>query len=288
MPPEVRASAGQAEDDRGQALICAWMSPTISIVTVSHNAERYIAQTIESVAAQTYPDTEYIIVDGASTDSTMEIVRGHESVIDQLVSEPDRGIADAMNKGLALARGDFVLFLHADDYLLSPDSLELAAPHLTDDEAIVAFRLFYESEGGKRTLPRFPRLNWRINFKMSLDHQAVFCRTSVLRELGGFEPDLKIAMDYDFFLRAHRSGVSAAVHDIPIAVMRKTGVSSRLDRNSLVERFREEKRVHERHSDTYARRLMYRAYWIAYPLYRRLSPWRDFPGAPSGTPEPEA
>jgi glycosyltransferase involved in cell wall biosynthesis len=249
------------------------MPPTISVVTVAHNAERHIAQAIDSVTAQTYADREYVVVDGASTDGTMDIVRKRASQIDTVVSEPDEGIADAMNKALRLVTGDYVLFLHADDYLLGPESLAEAAPLLA--EPIEAFRLFYESVDGERVLPRMPSFGWRTNFKTGLDHQAVFCRTSLLSELGGFDTSLRIAMDYDLFLRAYRQGVAAQVHDLPIAVMRKTGISSQLDRDSLLERFREEKAIHTRHASSFARRLLYSAYWIAYPIYRGFRPW-DF------------
>lgn len=255
------------------------MSPTISIITVAYNSERHLSQTIESVAAQSFAGAEFIVVDGGSTDGTLEIVNRERRHVDQFVSEPDQGIADAMNKGLGMATGEYVLFLHSDDYLLEANSLADAARLLTGSPAIAAFRLFYETVDGARVLPRFPRLNWRINFKMSLDHQAVLCRADILRELGGFDPSLRIAMDYDFFLRAYRRGFRAESHDLTIAVMRKTGVSSRLDRPGLLDRFREEKRVHLRNAETFAQRMMYGAYWFAYPLYRGFRPRRDFPGA---------
>jgi glycosyltransferase involved in cell wall biosynthesis len=254
------------------------MSPTISIITITYNSDRHLDQTIESVAAQSYADRELIIVDGDSTDGTLDIVRRHGRDVDQLISEPDRGIADAMNKGLGMAKGEFVLFLHSDDYLLSPTSLADAAPHLAGPNPVVGFQLFYEMEDGARVLPRKPQLNWRINFKMSLHHQAVFCRTSLLEDLGGFDEAFKIAMDYEFFLRAYRRGIRATSYDLPIAVMRKTGISSQLDNESLLARFREEKRVHLRHADTSLWRAIYRAYWFAYPVYRGFRP-SDFSSA---------
>ncbi len=250
------------------------MSPTISIITVAYNAERHIAQTIDSVTSQSYRDREYIVVDGASTDSTMDIVRERSSGIDRIVSEPDEGIGDAMNKGLRMAEGEYVLFLHADDYLLGPDVLADAAPVLS--APIEAFRLVYDFEDRGQLLPRVPSLGWRTNFKTGLDHQAVLCRASLLRDLGGFDPSLRIAMDYDFFLRAYRRRVPARIHDLPISVMRKAGISSRLDRASLLERFREEKKIHERYANNLGRRVMYWAYWIAYPIYRGFNPWRYF------------
>ncbi len=249
------------------------MPPTISVVTITFNSERFLEDTMASVAAQTYDDLEYVIVDGGSTDGTLDIVRRYEQHVDQMVSEPDGGIGDAMNKGAAMANGDFVLFLHSDDYLLDGDSLAKVAPHLETEDDIVAFRLYYEEVDGTRRLPRVPKLDWRINFKMSLDHQAVFVRTSFHRDLGGFDPSVRIAMDYDFFLRAYRGGARAVTHDLPMAVMRKVGVSARQDRETLLARFREEKMVHERYAGNIARRLIYGAYWVAYPIYRGFRPW---------------
>jgi len=89
--------------------------PKITIITVCFNAEKYIEQTIQSVISQKNCDFEYIIVDGNSTDKTKQIIQQHESQITHWISEPDKGIADAMNKGVALATGEYVLFLHADD-----------------------------------------------------------------------------------------------------------------------------------------------------------------------------
>jgi glycosyltransferase involved in cell wall biosynthesis len=91
--------------------------PKISIITVCFNAEKYIEQTIKSVLDQKNGDIEYIVIDGASTDKTLNIIRQYDSKITKWISEPDNGIADAMNKGIKLATGAYLLFLHADDYL---------------------------------------------------------------------------------------------------------------------------------------------------------------------------
>ena len=89
--------------------------PKITIVTITYNAERYLEQTITSVIEQTYTNREYIVVDGNSSDGTLDIIKKYESEIDNWISEPDNGIADAMNKGIDLATGDYILFLHSDD-----------------------------------------------------------------------------------------------------------------------------------------------------------------------------
>ncbi len=100
--------------------------PLITIITLSLNAEKHIRETIESITHQTYENIEYMIIDGGSTDSTMSIIKEYGSGISHWISEPDNGISDAMNKGIKLATGDFLLFIHADDYLISSDIIEQA------------------------------------------------------------------------------------------------------------------------------------------------------------------
>ncbi len=100
------------------------MNKTISIITVTYNAEKYVEPTIKSVLSQTFKDLEYLIIDGNSSDRTMEIVEKHKHNIDQVISEKDSGVYDAMNKGLKMAQGKYVLFLNAGDELSKPSILE--------------------------------------------------------------------------------------------------------------------------------------------------------------------
>ena len=111
----------------------------ISVITVCFNAVDYIEQTITSVMAQTYPNLEYIIIDGGSLDGTVEIIRKYESRLAYWHSQPDRGIAHAFNLGLAQAHGDWIVCLNADDILLTPTAIEQMAPHLLlhqDDDVV--------------------------------------------------------------------------------------------------------------------------------------------------------
>lgn len=121
--------------------------PLISVVTVVFNAAAYLEQTIGSVINQTYDNIEYIIIDGASTDGSQEIIKKYESCIFYWLSEPDRGIVDAMNKGVQLSVGDYVLLLHADDYLLASDVIASAVQYLEGRPLIVAYSLYYEHDG---------------------------------------------------------------------------------------------------------------------------------------------
>jgi len=123
----------------------------ITIITATCNSAPHIANCIESVNNQTYPNIEHIIVDGASTDNTLEIIKSNKSRVVKLISEPDHGIYDALNKGIRLATGDVIGFLHADDTFASPTTIkalakEFLSPHLGGDVRRTEGALSFESE----------------------------------------------------------------------------------------------------------------------------------------------
>lgn len=246
----------------------------ISIITVASNAAATIGDCLSSVASQDYGAVEVIVVDGASTDATLSIVTSFGEHVDRVLSEPDRGIGDAMNKGLALASGEYILFLHADDYLISPDAISrvVAAIGKNPVADIHAFGLdFLSGDIPNRRMAR--GFSWWMNFKSRILHQAVFCSRTLFDRLGGFDTDFRIAMDYDFFLRAYRAGAVLERHDDVVAVMRDTGISSRKDVTSLADRFAEERIVHRRHCKSGGMSFLYSCYW---PLYLRYRGLRDF------------
>ena len=241
----------------------------LSIVTISFNSEQYLEQTIRSVIGQSYANIEYVVVDGGSNDGTLDIIRKYDSEIDRWISEPDAGIADAMNKALSLTTGDFVYFLHSDDYLEGDDAIEKASRHLTTQEDIFLFSIYLEKEGA-RVLRRPRGFSAWINFKTGVYHQSVICSKSLFEKIGPFDTDFRIAMDYDFFLRAYRQGIKTRVIDLPLATMRLIGVSSQNDWPSLRERFADERKLHRKNCHSTGMRLVYAAYWLLYLPYRRL------------------
>lgn len=239
--------------------------PLISIITVVYNGAASIEQTILSVIGQTYRPIEFILIDGGSSDGTVEIIRRHRQAINYWVSEPDQGIADAMNKGLSRATGDYVLFIHADDFLSESTSLEKAAEFL-DGQDIVLFDIFY-GHSRKRLSPR--GFNFWMNFKTGVYHQGTLCKRDVFERIGGFDTGFKIAMDFDFFLRAYRYGLHAHSHPLAITVMGDTGVSARKDWPSLLKRLDEERTAHIKNCRSFAMSTVYRMYWLLYMWYRR-------------------
>ena len=169
----------------------------ISIVTIAYNCAEAIERTIRSVLAQQYPDYEYIIIDGGSTDGTVDIIRKYERHLAYWVSEKDRGISDAFNKGIAVAKGEYINLLNAGDTYISPTTLSEAQPHLT--APIVTFRFTEENSG--ETSHMAPESETDIEKKALLGHQATFVQTEVYRRFGGYNTSYRIRMDFDFFLR---------------------------------------------------------------------------------------
>ena len=179
----------------------------ITIVTVTYNAESTIEQAISSVISQTYKNTEYIVIDGASTDGCLETIKKYNDHISYWVSEADRGIYDAMNKGIDAATGDYILFLGADDAFISNDILEVAVRYIEQ----------LHSQGKKLDVVSFPvRLvhedlllekevcgTYRdIEYPLMIPHQGMFCRRSLFQKYR-FDTKYKIAADYKFFLQCY-------------------------------------------------------------------------------------
>lgn len=237
----------------------------ISIITAAHHALPGLKATVESLRAQTFRDFEHVVVDGASTDGTPEWLAAEGHGI-RWVSEPDEGIADALNKALGMAEGDYVLALHAEDTLLSPESLAEASSEL-DGSDIVSFDVLFSTAAGDRHL-RSRGLSPKLEFKTTIPHQGAFCRRDLFDRIGAFDSTFRIALDYEFFLRARRRGVSLRHVPRPLARMPDTGVSSRLDWPSLRARFAEERRAQMLHSSGPLMRGSYALYWPPYLLHR--------------------
>ncbi len=243
--------------------------PKISIITVSLNAAIHLEQTITSVNDQSFQDKEYIIIDGGSTDGTLDIIKKHESQIDKWISENDDGIADAMNKGLEIATGDYILFLHSDDYLLKTDILEQVSKYLNTNLDIYTFQVILEDKGRRRISVNTP-LGWSTNFKMGSCHQGQLCSKKLFSKIGKFNTNFKICMDYDFILRAYRDEATSVSVDLPISVMRQIGISSKVDWPSLKVRFNEELLVHKNNCTSKWLSFLYRFYWVVYLSYKKF------------------
>jgi len=244
-------------------------TPLISIITITLNSEKYLLDTITSVANQTYQNIEHIIIDGSSTDQTIEIIRQNESSISKWVSETDEGIADAMNKGIKMSMGKYIIFLHSDDYFANNKVLKEASLFFNIENHIYLFKVLLDNDLQKK-ISNNKKLGFLTNFKMGSCHQGHICSRQLFDEIGIFDKDLKITMDYDFILRAYRSGFKSVSIDKILSTMRLIGISSQNDWGSLSKRFSEEKKTHMKNTKNIWHIILYRSYWPLYILYRKI------------------
>jgi glycosyltransferase involved in cell wall biosynthesis len=201
--------------------------PLISVVTVTLNAARTLERTIASVHAQTYPSVEHIVVDGGSTDGTVEILKERVRPQDFWFSEKDRGISDAFNKGIALSRGEYVQILNADDWL-SSDQLSCAVESLSKSASDFVFGDCVCYESGAPVFRSVGDANYTssISRKMpTMNHLSMLVRRSAYERYGLFSLEYRNAMDYEWLARVHSRGAKG-IHDPRIvAHMSLEGVS---------------------------------------------------------------
>ncbi len=170
----------------------------ISIITVCYNSVKYFEETIESVLSQNYDNFEYIIIDGGSTDGTLDIIRKYEDRLAYWVSEPDKGLYDGMNKGIAKASGDIIGMINSDDYYL-PDAFKKVAAAFAGknlDENIFWGDIMH---GDERVLGW---REWNVKRGAFAPHPSMFCPKKIYDRIGTYSMDYKILADYDFMYRA--------------------------------------------------------------------------------------
>ena len=217
--------------------------PKFSIITVTYNAAAVIEDTLQSVITQTYKNIEYIIIDGASTDRTMEIIGRYRKHIHTVVSEPDRGLYDAMNKGIRLATGDYVCFLNAGDELHEDDTLQLIVHSLTGltglPDVIYGRTAIVDEEGHflrMRRLEPPENLTWH-SFRqgMLVCHQAFFARRD---HAVPYDLRYRFSADFDWCIRVMKQ--SQTLHNTRLTLIDylNEGMTTRNHRASLAERFR--------------------------------------------------
>jgi glycosyltransferase involved in cell wall biosynthesis len=199
-----------------------------SIITICLNEAENIRRTCESIVSQSFGDYEWIVVDGQSTDGTLEILDQFRERISCLVSEPDSGIYHAMNKGIALASGDYLLFLNAGDYLADQQVLATVAA-AGEEDILFGDLLCIEGEGREFTSVFPDRLSRYFLLKRMMPHQASFFRRRLFQTYGGFDQSYRIAGDYELFARfLYRHQVSYRHVPKVLAVFMTDGISSQL------------------------------------------------------------
>ncbi|HSD07321.1 glycosyltransferase family 2 protein [Flavobacterium sp.] len=207
--------------------------PLISIITVSYNVVNTIEQTILSVVNQDFEDYEYIIIDGGSTDGTVEIIKKYQDKITYWLSEPDKGIYDAMNKGVRLAKGEWVNFMNAGDEFFIRN-FNLFFDQMNHDKYDIIYGDVYIKKLDEFILNKARPLI-ELNYSLNFCHQSSFVRTRLLRE-NAFSLQYKICSDYDFFLKRFISGCSFYYEEYPVSVFEYGGVSSGISNRYLREK----------------------------------------------------
>lgn len=182
------------------------MLPKISIITVVYNDGQYISRTIESVISQSYKNIDYVIIDGGSTDSTIEKINKYRNEIDVFVSEKDRGIYDAMNKGIQLCSGEWLLFLNSGDFFHSRDILTSLSKYIEQNNSDIIYGDFKVlSESVKFSFVNKATDVNRIKKDMIFSHQACLIKKS-LHQKFNYDLKYKICADYDFLLKSYLNG----------------------------------------------------------------------------------
>lgn len=200
-------------------------TPKISIVTIAYNCEKEIEETILSVINQQYDNKEYLIIDGASKDGTMDIVDKYRDKIDVIISEPDKGRSDAFNKGIAHATGDYIVMMNAGD-LLADDALnKFARNYEPGYDIIKGNTIRWNEETGFKSI-EYPVINYpAIPFNFLICHQSTYISKSAYERYGGYSLDYKVVMDFDLMLRFTQQGAKFRKINEDLAIFRMGGIS---------------------------------------------------------------
>ncbi len=203
----------------------------ISVITAVYNRMATIGRAMESLAAQTHP-AEHIVIDGASTDGTLRIVEDYAGAHDTVISEPDNGIYDALNKGISKAKGEVIGLLHSDDLFASPNVLSRIAEMFDADadlDAVYADAAFFHPKAPDQIIRRYRSARFssaRIGWGLMPAHTTLYLRRRVFDHYGLYRTDYRIAADYEFIARIFKNGILKARYEPDVWVMMQSGGAS--------------------------------------------------------------
>lgn len=212
-------------------------STLVSIITVTYNAKNYIGQTIQSVIAQTYPNIEYIIIDGGSTDGTVDIIKKYKDHIAHWVSEPDKGIYDAMNKGISFAHGELIGIVNASDYYAEDTVQKVVEAYQTHLNAgLFHGNINMLNEDGSLFKHKIADSNLQhLETGFSIFHPTFFVTKNVYDKMGLYDTTFRLAADYDFALRCWKAGIGFYYIDSVLSNFRVGGATNQQRLQSLEE-----------------------------------------------------
>lgn len=214
--------------------------PLVSVITVCYNSAEMLQRTIKSLRIQTYKEIEYIVIDGASKDNTLQVIKENQDIINLWISEPDNGLYFAMNKGLELANGDYVIFINAGDMFYSPETLEkIFSSHQDDidiyygDTMILAENL--KELGSRRLSPPKQLTKNSFRWGMTVCHQSIFIKRSIAPK---YDTSYRITADYDWVLSSIENAKKIVNTKQYISKFLSGGLSSKHIMKANKERFR--------------------------------------------------
>lgn len=215
------------------------MNPKISIITVCYNSVAHIEETIQSVVGQPYENKEYIIIDGGSTDGTLDIIAKYKEHIAYFVSEPDKGISDAFNKGIKAATGDIIGIINSDDFMM-PDVLQKVADNY--EEGIDLYRGYTLVWNEKRNTKNYMYPNHHFQIppcRAIICHESSFITPELYKKAGLYKVDFKYEMDLDLFVRIYKlKDLKVKMMDVCVMTFRTGGTSSASASKMEAERIR--------------------------------------------------
>ncbi len=198
--------------------------PKISIITITFNSEKTLERTIKSVIGQDYDNLEYIIVDGASTDGTLEIIDRYKDRIAKSVSEPDNGISNAFNKGIRMATGDIIGIINSDDGLM-PGALKAVAASFEEDVDVYRGKVLLWKEDTDTKVVEVPTMRFKFKGMNKISHQSTFVTKAAYDKYGLYDENCRYVMDYDLLLRYQKEGAKFKYVDSVLAYYTLGGIT---------------------------------------------------------------
>ena len=218
---------------------CFMTHPKVSIITITYNAEEFLERTIQSVIAQTYSNIEYVIIDGKSKDGTLKIIEKYRSHIDILVSEPDKGLYDAMNKGLDYATGDYIVFMNAGDKIKDADTLEKTMKGSNFADIVYGLSVNIDEAGNQRPWhKKTPNAN-QLSAKSFMNGMVICHQCMILKKTCAVKYDfsIKIAADIDWSIRSMKNVKTKHFYNDIFCLFLEGGVSDDKRWKAVTERF---------------------------------------------------
>lgn len=206
----------------------------VSIITVVRNGVETIEQTILSVLGQTYKNIEYIIIEGQSTDGTLQIIEKYSRFIDSFISEPDEGLYDAMNKGIRRATGEIIGIINSDDWY-AEDAVERVVNYLNGNNVDVVYGnvIHVYQDGSEKLWKKMPLET--IRYRTAVQHPSVFIKKEIYYKYGGFDLDYAVSADYELLLRLYSKDIRFGFVNSIVAYYRRGGFSSKFYRKGIAE-----------------------------------------------------